>query len=467
MTTLSAKQAGRAIELNRWRRGRSTSFQSLSTILDLSNLRALKERLSFIRDYPSFLVAIIVTLISVFLFISTWLMSKNLKTQVQKASISLGQQVQSLSATAISAGQMNRELEHLQALQEDANKIGLLAMQSTQRELLSYDVFPEPDPNMDFSVSVFHTFGHRFRSGVDKLIARVKSRDCPTEVEVNRALEESLLHSGRGGFASTALSRNPIQNGYGRYMSRIERTIIDEICKERAESISVYVNPNDLSGYEYWADYEYEGKEEAIKDCWYHQLAFWIIEDVFDTIDSMNSGSENVLTAPVKRLLDITFTMGLRRPRTGGQMYTGFRRRTPKRESGADKPTYILSAKDGLTETCTGRYCNEDIDVIHFSTSVLVRAEAVMSFMKELCSGKTHKFSGFSGNETERIFKHNQITILESNIKPINPMDNHHRLYRYGKNAVVELTLVCEYIFCKKGYDQIKPKVVEDEFIVS
>jgi hypothetical protein len=42
-------------------------------------------------------------------------------------------------------------------------------------------------------------------------------------------------------------------------------------------------------------------------------------------------------------------------------------------------------------------------------------------------------------------------------------MDSHHRLYRYGKNAVVELSLVCEYVFCKRGYDRIKPKVVEDE----
>jgi len=36
-----------------------------------------------------------------------------------------------------------------------------------------------------------------------------------------------------------------------------------------------------------------------------------------------------------------------------------------------------------------------------------------------------------------------------------------HDLYRYGEDAVVELELVCEYIFNKKGYDEIKPELVK------
>ena len=87
--------------------------------------------------------------------------------------------------------------------------------------------------------------------------------------------------------------------------------------------------------------------------------------------------------------------------------------------------------------------------------------------MKELCSGKEHRFLGFSGDEEERLFRHNQITILESSIRPINPKHVNHRLYRYGKGSVVELSLVCEYIFYKEGYDETKPEVVREELMAA
>jgi hypothetical protein len=84
-----------------------------------------------------------------------------------------------------------------------------------------------------------------------------------------------------------------------------------------------------------------------------------------------------------------------------------------------------------------------------------------LPFMKELCSGKQHKFRGFSCDEQEQLCKHNQITILESKIRPVNREDQTHSLYRYGDEAVVELDLICEYIFNKKGYDEIKPESVK------
>jgi hypothetical protein len=36
-----------------------------------------------------------------------------------------------------------------------------------------------------------------------------------------------------------------------------------------------------------------------------------------------------------------------------------------------------------------------------------------------------------------------------------------HRYYRYGDDNVVELDLVCEYIFNTKGYEPIKPESVK------
>ena len=70
---------------------------------------------------------------------------------------------------------------------------------------------------------------------------------------------------------------------------------------------------------------------------------------------------------------------------------------------------------------------------------------------------------GWSGLERQQIFKHNQITILESRISSIERDDVAHDLYRYGDDAVVHLDLVCEYIFNRAGYEQVEPESVKQK----
>jgi hypothetical protein len=36
-----------------------------------------------------------------------------------------------------------------------------------------------------------------------------------------------------------------------------------------------------------------------------------------------------------------------------------------------------------------------------------------------------------------------------------------HQLYRYGQDAVVELNLICEYLFEKAGYEAIIPGAIK------
>lgn len=254
-------------------------------------------------------------------------------------------------------------------------------------------------------------------------------------------------------------------------LGNINRMVINEMCEARAKEISVYVNPIDISGYEYWKNYKFDAtQEDALRDCWYHQLAYWIIGDIFKTIESMNSGYDNVLKAPVKRFMGITFTMGLKRPRGrggggGGVVRSiGRSRRTQQKQENADMPIYVRNAQDGLSESCTGRYCSEDIDVTHFNFSVIVNAKSVLPFMKELCSAKEHVFRGYpDGNEPPQTFKHNQITVLESKFGAVDLNDMTNRYYRYGDEAVVSLDLVCEYIFNVEGYKSLTPEPVEKD----
>jgi hypothetical protein len=403
--------------------------------MDISKFKDLIQRLSFLGNYSSLILPVIIILVAVLLFIPTQLMSSKLKKRVENESVSIGKRVQSLSESTVSRNQWEVEQEYQQAYERDANQTALLAKQSSQRQLLSYKIFPNPK---DTSTLIFKEFGQRFRGGIDKLIAQANALDCPTEAELQRGLQGSSLPSSRRGLVEGGKS--------DMKMSEVEATITDVLCREKAEHAFVYANPAELSGYEFWEEYKYTGMDTAVEDCWYWQLAYWIIEDIFDTIDALNSGSNSVFTSPMKRLLDVSFAASDKG--TGGKA--------------AVRPSYVLSIEGALTEPHTGRFCNDDIDVVHFNVAVVVSTKAVLPFMQQLCSAKQHKFRGFSGEEQEQVFKHNQITVLESNIRSIDRKDTAHNLYCYGEDAVVELDLICEYIFNKNGYDEIKPESVKE-----
>ena len=132
-------------------------------------------------------------------------------------------------------------------------------------------------------------------------------------------------------------------------MSEVEATIIDALCQKKAESAYVYVNPTDISGYEFWQDYPYVGRDKAVEDCWYWQLGYWVIEDVLDTIDVLNSGSRRVLNSPVKRLMGLNFSVSDRRARERS------------RTTDEDRPYYVFSLEDGLCEPWTRSFSSDDL----------------------------------------------------------------------------------------------------------
>jgi hypothetical protein len=382
------------------------------------------QKLSSIKDYSSLVIPAVIVVVAVVIFALTQLMSNSLRKRVEKESVfQRGKKISSLVNNAVPREQWKYEQKYQDAYERDANQIALLVRQATQRELLSYKIFPEPK---DPSTLIFVEFGQQFRSGIEQLITSIKGGECPTEAELNKSLPSSSSQWDR------RTSR-----------SEVDATIKEELCQAKAKSISIYCNPTTLPGYEFWQGYKYYdvGKEESVQQCWYWQLGYWIIEDILNTIATINSTSENVLTSPVKRLLSVDFTSG---------------------KTASDRPHYVFSRKDALTEPYTQRYCN-DVDVVHFRFVVLVSVKAVLPFMTELCSVKEHEFKGFSGQGPKQTFQHNQITILESNIQSINREDKEHELYRYGDDAVVELDLICEYLFNKSGYEEINPESFKKE----
>jgi hypothetical protein len=399
--------------------------------IDLSKLKDLMKGLGGLRVYLVLIWPAVILLACGGVLTATWLMGGSLKQKADRESVPMGNQVREMLKKLPAAGQAEVEKQYQDAYRQDANLIKLLSVESSQRELLSYDIFPQPK---DTSTLLFTRFGAKFRQGVEGLIAKVRGGDCPSAEELNAARQTGkspgfLGLSGAGGASSR---------------------IVEEICHARAKSVSIYANPETVSGYDFWKAYQYSNMDDSVKDCWFWQVGYWIIEDVFSTAGAMNAGSSSVLTSPVKRVEQVGFV------RPEALLNAG------AATTSQERPKYVNKPDEQLTESFTGRISNENIDVVHFSMVVVLSSKAIIPFMRELCSAKEHRFMGFTGQEPAKVFKHNQITILESRVKLVDLTSADHRYYRYGSDSVVEVELVCEYIFNKKGYDAIKPESVKN-----
>jgi len=406
--------------------------------MDISKVKEIIGKVSFLKSYSSLLVPAVITIVALLLFIPTRLISSRLRQQISKETIAIGTEIDSLGEDVVPRDQWQQAQQQLQQYAKDVNQVERLARHTTERQLLSYTIFPKP---RDTSRLLYKDFGERFRQGLRDMLGAVNARDCPTQAEIERSLKNPALSRRSRG-----------QVVYGRRSSRrgsdVEEQIKDVLCRDKAQAIRFYANPEDLSGYRFWSEYEYTSLDDAVEDCWYSQLGYWIIEDVVSTIAAVDEGSNSVFTSPVKRLMKVSFSNAQSGRKTVSQ----------------DLPHYILSADDELTESLTARKSDDYIDVVHFKVVVLARPESVLPFIRQLCSGKEHVFNGYDGQGPRQVFKHNQITVLESNIRSIDRTEDAHELYRYGEDAVVELELFCEYIFNKAGYEAVMPESVKELF---
>jgi hypothetical protein len=374
-----------------------------------------------------------ITLAAVLLFVPVLLAGRAVQSQMGE-SVSLGRQVNSLIARTVPTNQYVGERAYQQEHARDANMIDEMARQTSERELLAYGMFPEPN---ETSTIIFTNFGKAYRKAIEEMVLSLKARDCPSEAEIAEATRQGTSE-GMNRYQASSVT---VQAG-----SRNEK-IVEQLCMDRAESAPVYASPEIFSGYNYWDNYNYIGRKEAIEDCWRAQLAYWIQKDIVDAIAAVDKDSSSVFKSPVKRLLSISFS--------GEYGDSSGRLGTPGM---ADMPRYATQTEGILTIPWTGRVSDSDIDVVHFSCSVIASDKGIQPFMRELCSQRKHIFKGWNGLAAPQEFVHSQITILKSSVEPIlRSTTVMADRYRYGDEAAVQLNLVCEYIFNKAGYAKVRP----------
>ena len=413
-----------------------------------SSMGFLKPVISALGKYKALLPSIAITVVALLLFLMTMLRGDKIKKEMTQ-SVRTARSTQSLLKNIPSRREPKQIEIYMDKLEEETNKIKELAAQSSQRDLITYNykLFPEP---VDQSQQIYFGFGKQYRIAIEELIKAMNALDAPSQEEIRN---------------KTGGGRRPVagSGGHGDRTMAAQDPRVDALCLRRAREVSVYVNPSAFAWYPFWESYEFSGKNQALEDCWDSQMAFWVYEDIADTIEKTNSNIENVLSAPVKRLLGVRFTG----PVIVGQDTSRSSSRTMGVAGVRDKPNYVSSLLPSffLATSPTGRVCNDDVDIIHFAVSVLIDSHSILSFMKELCNEKPHSFyPDFiqSGQPVE--VRHNQITILQSDLKVIDKSDSVHELYRYGKGAVVRLDLICEYQFNRSGYDAIKPEAIKKRY---
>lgn len=447
------------------------------------NIKDILKKLSFLKNNLALLVPIIIAIVALLLLIPGRILAGRLRATVDEQSVRTGKRVDTLIRDVNSAAEAEVMRAQIDAYAQDVNAIEALIARTVERELLRYDLFG-PDTN-ETSRVLFERFSAAYRAGIDRLVESIGAGACPTVSEIQAALKtapRTALQGVGGVYGDMGRGGAPYGGGgmmdpYGGggmmgrgqslgIVTEMDKKIVDQMCLDRAGTIKVYASPVEVAGYAFWDDWTFEDRDKAYRDCWYWQVGYWIIEDVFTTIRQMNQGTQSVIDAPVKRLTGAEFTLGRNRAARGGRPRSGGRMRRTKENEG---PTYVTDTTDVLTVPCTGRFTSpiEDvpgIDIVQFNVRVILDATQVMPFMEQLCSAKSHAFRGFYGDQPEQTYEHNQITILETSISPVEPDTFDHMLYRYGDRPVVELDMICEYVFNRTpAFEEIKPRQVRED----
>jgi hypothetical protein len=381
-----------------------------------------------------------------------------------------------MSRNAVHNNVLAKLRENRDRIREDAKKVILLAQQTSNRSLIYQKVFPKPW-EASSKIIYYRIFADTYYKLIDSFIGEYLGggpRPSPAEEDnIREEYRKTSVDGGRGtgGAFSMGASRT-------RVAETPEAILIDELRRDRAGQIKIYVGPDSFCCYDYWKNHDGTGDAKALlMDSWFTQIAAWIEEDVVLSINQVNREA-SVLKNPVKRLIEISFSGGPATPSgdrgTTGAARTGTSSRQQeslvgRREQNSESylPDYVIrkssSGSRDETEVLTGnmttsmteRASNELIDVVHFELAVIVDTVAVIDFINALQSLKHDR------QDPDR-HKRNQISVLEYVLEPIDVEQEIAAGYHYGPASLGVMRIVCEYFFFKSGYEKYKPEPVKD-----
>ena len=194
--------------------------------------------MNFIKKYSALLIPIGITIVALVIFVFVFLSQRALGNNIESESLSPHGQIKSMMNKVPSARQAAEESSYQKQHEDDAGKIADLSKQSTQRELLSYKIFPAPKST---SSQLFVEFGNDYRAAIESFMEKMDARDAPTDIEIQN-------ETGGGG--------SSVGRVYGRgRKDDTQKALVDAICRRRAQESKVYSNPDLFKWYDCWKDY--------------------------------------------------------------------------------------------------------------------------------------------------------------------------------------------------------------------
>jgi hypothetical protein len=149
--------------------------------IDLSKLTDGLKKMAFLRSFSMLLLPAAIIIAAGAVFTAALFMGSSFRNKVSKQSIPLGKEVDSRLGKVIPLEEVEAEKRYQQQYQQDANLIEKTAIETTQRELLSYEIFPEPN---ETSSMIFTRFGNKFCEQIKGRVRQLNAGDCPTEEEL-------------------------------------------------------------------------------------------------------------------------------------------------------------------------------------------------------------------------------------------------------------------------------------------
>lgn len=442
--------------------------------------------MEFIRKRMFWVLCGLALLIGITMFVwGSFIHSNNNKQCADIASVCNSVPALRSRGEKLTVNALQRYQENSQAAKTDAVDVKQRALASAQRPFLYDDeekgVFPKVTADKWYH---YEEFSKRYRDLIDSFIVKLNAGDRPTKDEEERAIEKLNETNQQPSTTNQYPPRSKPRRrtgttAAGRSLSaKNQEKIREDLRKRRATEISIYANSQSFCAY----DYHYNDVLRTEKDyetqllsSWFTQIAAWIQQDVVDAIVKLNHQSETVEQAPIKRLIEISFSgdqvsEGSTDSRSGASSY---RRRSAsmvgRRFANSEKflPCYVVKNKKDfisghIATPFTNHTSNDMFDVVQFEVGVIIDTRNISDFINAL---QSEKVDLLTTNSDLNSLGRNQITVLDFQIEPLDLENENKAGYYYGTGSLCVLSVAAEYLFFndkQTTYEQKKPQPIRE-----
>lgn len=319
--------------------------------------------------------------------------------------------------------------QKVEALRADAESVRVAALQhnSKGRDVLVAGVFPKPDDARRQTIheQVYPAILDAFK----KLLTQVRAGQPPARAQILEALQRRESQF----IASTASGGKRTREG----LSADDQRRLDEdltkarksMCADAARGISFYATLEAIGTPAPPASVPSAGMPLDTMFEW--MWRYWISEDLLQALAAANQGAENVLSAPVKRVVQFRVDP-LRGAKSGDAAAPSAEGGAPAEAAGGGEALDPKAeVKLDFAASITGRQTNQLYDVRTASLKLVVATSQVPAVVEALA-------------------KRNFITVTNLSLRPVDPFAAAREGYMYGVDPVSEVTMSLEMIYLRE-----------------